>query len=712
MTNQIRDTLEAAQRDADLLYWETGDEYMVNKTYQGTFYAIQVHPATGINSLKNISEQHFEQNNVANVTNVTTDEFTINDMGQKVYRVDETLTYTLDALGQKIFKFNRDGHIDQAKRVVDSALEQCKENPAILGSDEFQTALGTLCKESDALFFEYRCKLKAAKPSGIPLSAFKGLERDSEASSGVESIANELLALVIGKGKLFFDDSNRNCFVTVDIDDVEHTMLIGSRAFMNWLSYAYYTATKSNGAEFGTSASEGSIKQACYTLNGHAEHEGERHNAYLRTAQKNDAHYLFIADEKRQVIEVTPTGWRVLKKSPVKFYKTDSMQALPIPTSGGDINDLWQFVNVPEKDKPLVLAWILEALRYETKKPVLAITGMQGTAKSSTNDKIRQLIDPNVSNLRVAPKNREDVFVSAGCNWVVCFENISKLTPDIQDAICTLSTGGGFASRKLFTNAEEEIISVMRPVIINSIPTVATAQDLTDRLVAIDLEPIKYREDSEINELWNEAKPTIFGALLDLFVRTLEKLPDVKLDNPPRMADFTKLGEAMMQSQGHPSGTFTSLYVANKTESIAKSLESSPVAVAICEMAEKYHGASTLIYNGTMAQLLTELQNNKTYGESLPRSPRGLGDALKRQSPALASYGINISVSNKAERINGNRGVNVQIRKGGNIGNIGNVETLENIPEKIFPVNSGNIGNVATLENVPEKIFSEKAGRF
>ena len=691
MTNQIRDTFEEAQRDADLLFWETGDEYTVKKTHHGTFYAIQ---AIGINSLKNISGQHFEQNNVANVANVATDEFTINDMGQKVYTRGDGWIYTLDEYGQPIYKLdipNHDEHIEQAKRVVDSALEQCKDNPAILGSDEFKTALGTLCRENDALRFEYRCKLKKEKPSGVPLSAFKELEGDSEAGYRVESIASELLTLVIGKGKLFFDDSSRNCFVTVDIDEVEHTMLIGSRSFMNWLSYAYYISTKSNGAEIGMSASEASIKQACYALNGHAEHEGERYSAYLRTAQKNDAHYLFIADEQRRVIEITPTGWRVLRKSPVKFYKTDSMQALPIPTGGGDIDELWQFVNVPEKDKPLVLAWILEALRYETKKPVLAITGMQGTAKSATTDKVRQLIDPNTSNLRVAPKNREDVFVSAGCNWVVCFENISKLTPDIQDAICTLSTGGGFASRKLFTNAEEEIISAMRPVIINSIPTVATAQDLTDRLVAIDLEPIKYREDSEINELWNEAKPTIFGALLDLFVRTLEKLPDVKLDNPPRMADFTKLGEAMMQSQGHPSGTFTSLYLANKNESVAKSLESSPVAVAICEMAEKYHGASNLIYNGTMAHLLSELQNNKTYGESLPRSPRGLGDALKRQSPALASYGINITVSNKVERINGNRGVNVQIRKGGNI---------------------GNIGNVATLENVPEKIFSEKAGRF
>ncbi len=625
---------------------------------------------------KNFSESQNLQNDVPNVPNVPTSDFTINEWGDKV------------------FHLNLDAEIDQAKQVVDAAIEQCKDNPAVLGSDEFKAAYRTLCNESDALLFEYRTKLKAAKPSAVPISAFKDLEGDTESGGGFESISSELIALVASQGELFFDDSNRNCFVTVDIESVEHTMLIGSKSFMNWLSYAYYTSTKNNGAEFGMSASESSIKQACYALNGIAEHEGDYHNAYLRTAQKNDTHYLFVANERRQVIEVTATGWRVLNKSPVKFYKTDSMQALPIPVSGGDISELWQFVNVPEKDKPLVLAWMLESLRYETKKPVLAITGMQGTAKSSTNDKIRQLIDPNAANLRAAPKNREDVFVSAGCNWVVCFENISKLTPDIQDAICTLSTGGGFASRKLFTNAEEDIISVMRPVIINSIPTVATAQDLTDRLVAIDLEPLIYREDSEITELWNEAKPAIFGALLDLFVQTLAKLPDVKLNNPPRMADFTKLGEAMMQSQGHPNGVFTSLYIANRTESIAKSLESSPVAVAICEMVEKHCGMSTLVYENTMSNLLAELSNNKTYGESLPRSPRGLGDALKRQSPALASYGIHITVGHKKERVNSSQGYIVRIRKSGNVGNI------------------GNIGNIVLTEKDVTKVFDKNAEKF
>jgi hypothetical protein len=592
--------------------------------------------------------------------------------------------------------------LDEAKRIVDPILLLEKDDPALpalLGGDEFKSAYQLLCRTNDALLFEYRTKLKNVKPSGVSISAFKHLESESE-SGGNESISSELICLVANQGKLFYDEMDGKAYVTANVKtriieftttggvympemDVEHTMLIGGKSFIDWLSFAYYTETKGD-ADFGTSASESAIKQACSGLNGIAKFEGEKHRAYLRVAQKNDdTHYIFMANEKMQTVEVTATGWRVLDKSPVKFYKPEAMQALPTPATGGDISTLWQFVNIQEKDRPLVLAWMLEAFRAETKKPVLAITGMQGSAKSSTHDKIRQLIDPNTANLRPAPKNREDIFVSAGCNWNVSFENVSNLSHEMQDAICTLATGGGYATRTLYTNNEETIINALRPVIINSIPTVVTAQDLTDRAIAVEAPPINaYIEDSEISRLWEQAKPSIFGALLDLFVRTLAKLPDVKLGgNAPRMADFTKLGEAMMQAQGHEAGTFTTLYIDNRTESIAKSLESSPVAVAICEMVEKHATPSTLVYRDTMSNLLTHLSSNRTYGESLPRSPRALGDALKRQSPALASYGILINVSNKAERINGTRGNIVEIRKGGNVGNVGNIENKVIPPE-------------------------------
>jgi hypothetical protein len=57
------------------------------------------------------------------------------------------------------------------------------------------------------------------------------------------------------------------------------------------------------------------------------------------------------------------------------------------------------------------------------------------------------------------------------------------------------------------------------------------------------------------------------------------------------------------------------------------------------------------------------LSNEKHGGESLPRSPRGLSDAIKRQSPALLTYGIEIIVGNSPERIHSSRGIVVEIRK-------------------------------------------------
>jgi len=566
-----------------------------------------------------------------------------------------------------------DPKIEELKKhleAVDDAISKCKQDPGVLSSLDFTTALKFIRIQSAEDWARIRVKLKAEKPSGILLSDIDKAT-DPNKSNGGDSTATLIVETVQTIGTLFFDTESEKAY----IESEGKVYAVGSKQFVDWASYEYYKKS-------GAVTSESSLKQAAFTLSGVAKNEGKKTRVNLRTAQSDTDIFVFLADDDWTVVRVSPDGYAKENKPAVKFFKPASMMPLPFPEKGGDINELWRFVNVKGDDRILVLAWMLEAYRPETPFPVLALNGQQGTGKSSSHRRIRQLIDPNASDLRAAPKDIQDIYVSAGTNWVASFENISRLTSQQQDTLCTLATGGGFASRTLYTNDDETIIKVKRPSIINSIPVVVTAQDLTDRVINIELQPIDYIEESKIDAEFKEVRQRLFGALLNLLVKTLAKLPEVKLINPPRLADFAKLGEAMMLALGHNSGEFTKLLKENRRKSVEHALESSPVAVAVMEMAEQYnHG--DVVFTGTMKRLKDDLEKYHKESEGWPKSPRGLGDVLRRQQPALAMMGINIKIG-RIERIGSERGVSITITKSGNVGNIGNVVSEKSVPEKII----------------------------
>lgn len=289
--------------------------------------------------------------------------------------------------------------------------------------------------------------------------------------------------------------------------------------------------------------------------------------------------------------------------------------------------------------------------------PCAGLTGQQGTAKSSSQDKLRSIIDPNAVNLRSAPKTVEDVFVGAGCNWLVSFNNLSHLSAQQQDALCNLATGGGFAARTLYTNAEETLIECKRPVVINGIVPLVTAQDLTDRVIHVDLPEIEYREEVELEAEFADALPSILGGLFDLFVLALAQLPKVKINRPPRMSDFARLGEAMHQAQGGQAGEFVHAYEDNRRQSIARGLDASPVAAAIIELSDDHQGTAA-VFEGTMKHLLERIESRRATADAWPKSPRGLGDILRRQRPALAAVGVSVEIGPP-----GREGVMVTIRR-------------------------------------------------
>ena len=160
------------------------------------------------------------------------------------------------------------------------------------------------------------------------------------------------------------------------------------------------------------------------------------------------------------------------------------------------------------------------------------------------------------------------------------------LPAPMQDALCVLATGGGFAKRKLYSDAEESVITVKRPIILNGISAAVTAQDLVDRAITIETPVITERQ--EVTGLWREyeeSRAHLLGALLDIAAKALAVLPDMQLpaNERPRLVEFALLGMAVAKAVGRAPEEFMQEFKACRQERLARTFDASPVAGAVVE---------------------------------------------------------------------------------------------------------------------------------
>jgi hypothetical protein len=452
---------------------------------------------------------------------------------------------------------------------------------------------------------------------------------DNKAPGTPASATDAIVQRVRECAELFHSPDGRS-YATVRKDSHRETWALDSRSFHAWLCAACYAAN-------ARVPREAAIKDALHTLSGIGRFQGDTHTVWLRVARHDNRYYLDLANDDWQVVEVSADGWRLLDNPPVRFRRTATMRALPAPVLGDHIDTLWELVNVAEPDRPFVLAWLLECLRPQTPTPVLELGGEQGSGKSDTQSRLRDLIDPSEINLRSMPTQLEHLFISAHNNWVVSLNNLSRLRRTEQDALCVLSTGGGFATRTLYSNTEETAFNTLRPVIMNGIAGLATAQDLVDRVIRVELPTLTHRQPGAVLiEKFKDARAQLLGALLDIFSATLRELTNVHIEDPPRMADYAYLGEAMFRALGR-SDSFVEHYRERQRSVSLAALDASPVASAVLALMD-----DTPRWSGPAKALLVELTRHRQDTEAWPRSPRGLGDALRRAVPALRLLDISV----------------------------------------------------------------------
>lgn len=439
------------------------------------------------------------------------------------------------------------------------------------------------------------------------------------------------------KEMTLFHSSDQVAFAHLPKASHSETWPLHSQEFQRWLSHKLYERT-------GQVPSSSRANDILRVLEGQALFSSPEIPVHLRVAEHNGGIVIDLCNASWECVVVDATGWHVEKISPVKFRRTRGMLALPTPLPDGNLNDLRRLANLTldEEQWYLLVVFILSAMRPLGPYPVACLQGEQGSGKSTLVRMIRALVDPSVSPVRSEPREVRDLLISAKNAWLLAFDNLSYIQPWLSDALCRLSTGGGFATRELYTNQDEVILDAQRPVILNGIEALISRSDLLDRTIVISLPPIDEshrRSEGSLLRDFNQACPRLFGALLTALSRTMACLPDVHLERLPRMADFALFGVACEHALEWPKGSFLSAYETNLRSGHAIALEGSPIVVPLEQLLATHQE-----WKGTATGLLRELSAiagpEATRKRGWPTTERQLGAQLSRLAPNLRAVGI------------------------------------------------------------------------
>ena len=160
----------------------------------------------------------------------------------------------------------------------------------------------------------------------------------------------------------------------------------------------------------------------------------------------------------------------------------------------------------------------------------------------------------------------------------------------------------------MYSDDAEKLFDSQRAILLNGITQVAERPDILERALLVNLPRIQQKKRVAESDLWKQfdaVAPRILGALLDAVSAAIRGLPDVRLDNPPRMIDYARWATAAEPGLGWRHGDFMAAYSENRAAATREAVESAAIGPVLVAMVDR-DGE----WSGTASDLLDEL----TYG--------------------------------------------------------------------------------------------------
>lgn len=269
-----------------------------------------------------------------------------------------------------------------------------------------------------------------------------------------------------------------------------------------------------------------------------------------------------------------------------KFFK------MTLKDAKKNLLTLKKFINTSDENFKMIIIYILCAFIKDIPHPILIILGGAGTSKSTTTTFLNELIDPSINEIMSLPK-KDDLELVLSNRYFVAFDNIgeNQITKDISDLLCQAVTGATVVRRKKYTDKEETYLKLNNVIVFNGITPNIFKEDLLQRSIVINMNPIDIKERRLLSDIRNEFRENLPKYLESIAVVLQHYLKNCELpinQELSRMADFEYTGIIFSKILFDDETIFSNAYKNNLKRYHQKVVELDSIVAFIQEYIELY----------------------------------------------------------------------------------------------------------------------------
>jgi len=413
----------------------------------------------------------------------------------------------------------------------------------------------------------------------------------------------EKLVALTSSIPIFCDQTDTCCaFIAGEVIPLE------SKRFKAWISYQLYLAE-------GKAPSEEALKGAINVMKAQT-YIKDKIELFNRVAKKDGAFWFDLGNGK--AVRTTACGWDVVP-APILFRRYGHQLPQVEPRKNGDPDRVFEFLNIREDHRLLFIVYLISIFVLDMNHPILSVFGTQGAGKTFMLKIMKALCDPSYISVLIGTTDRRELVQMAVHNYVVPFDNMGSLPGWLSDLLSQAITGTGHMKRALFTDDDDVNYQVKGVFMVNGITQLISKPDLMDRALVIELERItstKCRGETELWEAFQKAKPEILGGIFDILSKAMALYPTIKLQQHPRMADFTAWGNVIAEAYRGAGEDFLRDYAINRGVQNEEILQNNTLAQAVIRKMNQ-----SPIWETTIGEAFLEMKNLFYPDEGSRRTP-------------------------------------------------------------------------------------------